>query len=81
MIKIVNENCENKYKNFDCFLEYTNFKGNLIKHKCSCCSKNYQKKLKKRFFNTHKLSNHNINQFVLLLRKGVYLYEYMDDSE
>ena len=34
--------------------------------------------LKKRFVNTYKFSNH-INKFILLLRKGVYPCEYMDD--
>ena len=41
--------------------------------------KNFDEKLKKRFFNTYKLSNHNINKFILLLRKSVYSYEHMDD--
>ena len=30
-----------------------------------------------RFFNTYKLSNNNIEKFKLLLRKGIYPYEYM----
>ena len=33
----------------------------------------------KRFNNTFKFSNNDINQFILLLRKGVYPYEYMAD--
>ena len=41
--------------------------------------KNFDEKLKKRFFNTYKLSNHNINKLILLLRKSVYSYEHMDD--
>ena len=60
------ETCRIKYKNCECFLEYTNFKGNLIKHKCFCCNKNYQIKcdenLKKRFFNTYKFSNCDIKK-------------------
>ena len=64
------ETCRIKYKNCECFLEYTNFKGNLIKHKCFCCNKNYQIKcdenLKKRFFNTYKFSNRDIKKVILL---------------
>ena len=32
----------------------------------------------KRFYNTYQLSKSDINKFKLLLRKGVYPYEYMD---
>ena len=74
-----------KYKYCDCFLEYTNCKDDLIEYKCLCCNKNYQQhfdeKLKERFFNTYKFSNHNNNMFILLLRKGFYPYEYIDDWE
>ena len=72
-----------KYKYCDCFLEYTNFKDDLIEYKCLCCSKNYQQrfdeKLKQRFFKAYRFSNHDNNKFILLLRKDVYPYEYMDD--
>ena len=30
------------FKVCDYFLEYTNFKGDLIEYKCLCCNKNYQ---------------------------------------
>ena len=31
-----------------------------------------------KFYNTYQLSNKDINKFALLLRKGVYPYEYFD---
>ena len=68
-----------------CFLQYTNFKDNLIESKCLICNRNCQikfdEKLKERFFNTYKFSNHDNNKFILLLQKGVYPYEYMDDRK
>ena len=38
------ETCEIKYKYCDYFLEYKNFKDDLIEYKDLCCNKNYQKK-------------------------------------
>ena len=77
------ETCGIKYKHSDCFLKYTFFKDDLMEYKCSYCNKSYQrnfdKKLKERFFNTYKFSDHDNNKFILLLRKGVYPYEYMED--
>ena len=34
---------------------------------------------KRRYFNTQKLSDHDNNNFILLLQKGVYRFEYVDD--
>ena len=55
------EICGIKYNYCDCFLEYTNFKDDLIEYKYLCCSKNYEhmfdEKLKELFFNIYKLSN------------------------
>ena len=74
-----------KCKFCDCFLEYTNFKDDLIEYKCSCCNKNYQhkfnEKLMERFYNTYKFSDNNNNKFISLFRKGVYSNKYMDDWE
>ena len=46
-----------------------------FKEKCLSCKKNY-KDLKKRFPNTYKFCHGRINNFCLMLRKGVYPYEY-----
>ena len=74
-----------KCKDCNYFLEYESFNYNLIKYECLSCDKNYSNKidgkLKNRFQTTFKFSNNDINYFILLLRKGVYTYEYMDDSE
>ena len=71
------ETCRIKYKYCDCFLEYTNFKNDLIEHEYLCCNKNYQQKfdekLKKRFLNIYKFSYHDNNKFILLLEKGFIL--------
>ena len=54
-----------------------------IKYKCTSCNKDYSKKideeLKKRFKNTFKFYNNDINKFVLSLIKYVYPYEYMNE--
>ena len=35
----------------------------------------------KKFYNTYQLCNKDLNKFALLLRKGIYSYEYMDSWE
>ena len=42
------EKCESKYKYCDCFLEYANFKDDLIKYKCLCCNEIYQQMFDKK---------------------------------
>ena len=50
--------------------------------RCFNCKKNYEKEINKelieRFASTYKFCNNDLNKFVMLLRKGVYPYEYMD---
>ena len=45
------------------------------------CQHKIDEKLKERFFNTYNVSNHDNNRVILLLQKGVYTYEYIDDWE
>ena len=65
------ETCGIKYKYCICFLEYINFKDDLTEYKSLSCNISYQRKfnekLKERFFNTYKFSNHDSNKFILLL--------------
>ena len=59
------------------FLEYTNFKDDLIQYKSYWGT--FDKKLNERLFNSYKFCNYDNNELILLLWKGVYPYEYMDD--
>ena len=42
-------------------------------------SQRLNEELKKKFKNTFKFPNNDINKITLLLRKSVYPYEYIDD--
>ena len=60
-----------KCKDCDCFREYENVKDNLTKYECLSCNKDL----------SFKFSDNDITKFILLLRNGVYPYEYMNDWE
>ena len=68
-----------KCKSNLCFVRAMN---ETLLFKCIDCGKEYEKGFNKglleRFSNTYEFCGNDLNKFLILLRKGVYPYEYMD---
>ena len=76
---IHNNKC-NKCESNLCFVNPMN---ETLTSECVDCKKEYKKdinnKLKERFSNVYEFCGYDMNKFMILLRKGVYPYEYMDE--
>ena len=63
-------------------LDYMTTKDEQLIFRCFSCKKNYGKNFNKEliqiFANIYKFCKGDLNKFILLLRKGVYPYQYID---
>ena len=85
---IVIDLCQCLYQNSfiiyqkDSGLNYIKTKNEKLILKCVNCKQSYEKRFNKelieRFASTYEFCHKDLNKFILLLRKGVYPYEYMD---
>ena len=81
--EINNKDCKTcrERKNINSECEFIGFKNNRLNYTCRECNGTSNKSINdliEKFWNTYQFCNGDLSKFVLLWRKGVYPYEYMD---
>ena len=77
--EIYSKKCKDENCKSEC--DFIGLKINRLRYKCKECKKIWLKPVNgliKKFPSVYQFCKGNLNKFVLLLRKGVYPYEYMD---
>ena len=75
--------CEERRK-IKSVCNFIGLKNNKLNYECKECKKRWLKPVNgliKKFPNANQFCNGDINKFILLLRKGVYLYQYINTRE
>ena len=81
--EINNKDCKTciERKNIKSECEFIDFKNNRLSYRCKECNGTSTKSINElieKFSRMYQFCNGDLNTFVLLFRKGVYPYEYMD---
>ena len=84
--EINNKDCKTSIerKNMKSECEFIRLKNNRLNYRCKECNGTFTKsinQLTEKFPNTYQFCNGGLNKFLLMLRKRVYPYEYMDSWE